>query len=97
MRKLNFSYWQEEIPTSEEYHKAVKNLELHNNYVDIVISHTAPREIIRRMGKYPDAHDIELTGFLEWVMYQVKFQHWHIDKNTDDKFTAVYFDVHALK
>ena len=101
VRKLNFSYWEEEIPNNQEYHEATQNLRENNDAVDIIISHTAPREIIRRMGKYPDAHDMELTGFLEWIMYQIKYQHWyfghwHLDQTFDEKHTAVYFDVHSI-
>lgn len=101
VRKLNFSYWEEEIPNNQEYREATQNLKKNNDEVDIIISHTAPREIIRRMGKYPDAHDMELTGFLEWIMYQIKYQHWyfghwHLDQTFDEKHTAVYFDVHSI-
>ena len=101
VRKLNFSYWEEEIPNNQEYHEATQNLKENNDEVDIIISHTAPREIIRRMGKYPDAHDMELTGFLEWIMYQIKYQHWyfghwHLDQTFDEKHTAVYFDTHSI-
>lgn len=101
VRKLNLSYWEEEIPSNEEYREATQNLREHNDEVDIVITHTAPREIIRRMGYYPDAHDMELTGFLEWLMYQVKFKHWyfghwHMDKPVAEKFTAVFLDVHSV-
>jgi len=101
VRKLNFSYWEEEIPNNQEYREATQNLKENNDEVDIIISHTAPREIIRRMGKYPDAHDMELTGFLEWIMYQIKYQHWyfghwHLDQTFDEKHTAVYFDTHSI-
>lgn len=101
VRKLNFSYWEEEIPNNQEYHEATQNLRENNDEVDIIISHTAPREIIRRMGKYPDAHDMELTGFLEWIMYQIEYQHWyfghwHLDQTFDEKHTAVYFNVHSI-
>ena len=52
------------------------------------------------MGKYPDAHDLELTGFLEWVMYEVRFRkwffgHWHFDREIGDNFRALFFDVVA--
>ena len=52
--------------------------------MDYVLSHAAPREIIRRMGHSPGDHDLELTGFLEWVMYQTEYKawffgHWHSD------------------
>ena len=101
MRTLNKSYWEEELPNNGEYREAIQNLKEHNNSVDVIITHTAPREIIRRMGKYPDAHDMELTGFLEWVMYEVKFDHWyfghwHMDKVIDKKYTAIYFCVSAV-
>ena len=66
--------------------------------MDYILTHTAPREIIHWMGKYPDAHDMELTGFLEWVMHEAEFKkwffgHWHIDKEFHEKFRALYFDV----
>lgn len=100
MRTLNYSYWEEELPSSEEYSEAIENVK--NKKIDIVISHTAPKEIIRKMGFSPDIHDMELTGFLEWVMYEVDFSHWyfghwHIDETFYDKFTAVYFLVHKIE
>lgn len=100
MRILGLSYWEEELPSDDEYREATLNLKENNNAVDIIVSHQAPREIIRRMGKYPDPHDMELTGFLEWIMYEVKFSHWffghwHTDKTYDNKYTAVYFNVHS--
>ncbi len=98
MRKKNVSYWDEEIPNNEEYDEAVKNLNENGKSVDYIITHTAPKEIIRKMGYYPDHHDMELTGFLEWIMYECKFSHWyfghwHEDKEIDDKFTALYYQT----
>lgn len=97
MRKKGISWWPQELPSDEEYKEATENL-LKNDDIDYIISHTAPREIIRRMGYYPDPHDMELTGFLEWIMYEHKFTHWffghfHEDKNLDDRFTALYYDT----
>ena len=96
MRKLNFSYWEEEIPSKEEYTEASRNLEAYGYKVDYIVTHTAPREIIRRMGYDPDPHDMELTGFLEWVMYKAQydewfFGHWHEDRNIE-KFHALLFE-----
>ena len=99
MRQEGISWWKEEIPTKEEYNEATKNLKEHGFSVDYVISHTAPREIIRKMGYYPDFQkDSELTGFLEWVMYETQYQqwffgHWHIDKQIDEKHRAVLADL----
>ena len=98
LRTPGLSWWKEELPNASEYREAVQNLRECDHKVDYVISHTAPREIIRRMGRYPDGHDLELTGFLEWVMYHAKYQkwffgHWHQDKIIDRRFYALYYDV----
>ncbi|MBQ3356888.1 MAG: hypothetical protein IJG45_07255 [Oscillospiraceae bacterium] len=66
--------------------------------MDYVLSHAAPREIIRRMGHSPGDHDLELTGFLEWVMYQTEYKawffgHWHTDRKIYEKFRALYYEV----
>lgn len=101
MRKENYSYWREELPNDSEYKEASENLKNHNFEVDYIITHTAPREIIKRMGKNPDPHDDELTGYLEWIMYSVKFKkwffgHWHDERTIGDKFRALLFDVEVV-
>lgn len=97
MRKKDVSFWEEEIPNDDEYKEAVLNLYKNNKEVDIIITHTAPREIIRQMNYFPDRHDEELTGFLEWVMHEVDFKrwyfgHWHHDMEVNGKCRALYFD-----
>lgn len=97
LRKRGVSYWDEEIPNIAEYNEATENLSKYDK-IDCIITHTAPREIIRSLGYFPDEHDVELTGFLEWVMYEYNFGHWffghfHEDRELYDKFTALFFDV----
>ncbi len=101
MRRKDVSYWDEELPNNDEYKEAIENLRANNNEVDIVITHTAPKEIIRMMGYYPDRHDEELTGFFDWVMHECGFRkwffgHWHEDREIADKFRAVYMDTLKL-
>lgn len=101
LRQEDVSYWKEELPTDEEYKEAVLNLYSNDKKVDIIISHTAPKEIIRMMGYYPDRHDEELTGFLEWVMHECKynkwyFGHWHEDRVIADNFIALYFEIEKV-
>lgn len=101
MRRLGISYWEEELPSDAEYKEASKNLEKVNNEVDVVLTHTAPKEIIYRMMKNPAREEIELSGFLEWVRYDIKFKqwffgHWHTDKQVTDKIRALYFDLVKL-
>ncbi len=98
MRREGLSWWSEELPTNDEYRAATQNLRENANKVDIIITHTAPREIIRQMCRQPDSHDAELTGFLEWVMREVSFTHWffghwHRDAQIDERFRALWFDV----
>lgn len=98
MRTKDLSYWEEEIPTDAEYKETTKNLTACNKEMDYIITHTAPREIVRRMGYYPDVHDMELTGYLEWIMYECKYKHWffghwHEDRAIGENFTALFFDV----
>lgn len=97
MRVEGLSYWKSELPVREEYDEAARNLALHRFSVDYIISHTAPREIIHRMGRQIDPHDAELTGFLEWVMYETEYKewffgHWHTEK-TVGNHRALWFDV----
>lgn len=98
MRRAGYSWWSEELPTNEEYKEAAANLKAHDFKVDYIVSHTAPTEIICRVGWTPDIHDAELTGFLEWVMHETEYQKWffghlHIDEEIYGKHRALSFDV----
>lgn len=101
MRTDGYSWWREELPASEEYAEAMRNLRKNGNRVDHIITHTAPREVILQMVKHPDMHDAELTEFLERIMNEVEFKmwffgHWHQDRKFDDRFRAMWFDVIEL-
>lgn len=95
------SWWPGEIPNAGEYAEAEANLKKYNWQVDYIFTHTAPREIIRMMGYVPGEDDMELTGFLEYVMHKAEYRHWyfghwHEDRAVTDKFTALWYDVCAL-
>ena len=97
MRTEGVSFWHAELPTKEEYEEAARNLALHHFKADYIITHTAPREIVRRMGRELDPHDAELTGFLEWIMYETEYKgwffgHWHEEKEIGNH-RALWFDV----
>ena len=102
MRVRDVSYWEEELPTDDEYKRAVAVLKANGMRVDYVLTHTAPLEIVRRMGYVPDPHGMELEGFLEYIMYEASFTHWffghwHEDRTVMDRFTALWTDVVCLK
>ena len=93
-RERNFTYWDEELPNNDEYHEATQNLEAHGMEVDYILTHTVPTSMVYRMGQIPNENEIELTGFLEWILREVRFKHWysghwHIDKNLTSGFTVL--------
>ena len=95
---MHISWWPQELPSDEEYKRATENLLAHNKKVDFVLSHQAPRSLIQLMKHTPDPHDMELTGFLDWIFYEVEFKHWyfghwHLDKELHPRATALYYDV----
>ena len=101
MRIEGRSWWREELPNGEEYREAIANLEKCGKSVDYVITHTAPKELILRMGRYPDPHDAQLTGFFDWILYEIEYKqwffgHWHTDAQQDQNHRALWFDVVRL-
>ena len=56
-RTEGLSWWKEELPNGDEYAEATKNLREAGNKVDYIITHTAPRSIISRMGEHSDPRD----------------------------------------
>lgn len=95
-------WFEQELPTAEEYRRAIHTLEKHHHRVDYIITHTAPRTIIPRViGKYPDDHDRELTGFLDWIYHEAAFSHWffghfHEDMQINPQITACYEKLHRI-
>lgn len=98
MRRKNVSWWEEELPTNEEYKEAVLNLESVGNHVDYVLTHQIPLHIIGALQCNPDPHDRELTGFLDWLyLDKLSFRqwfagHWHVDRSFDDGKMNVLLD-----
>lgn len=96
-RIKGLQWWERELPVNEEYDEATRTLEENNFKVDYILSHTAPREIIRRMGYNPVFKESELSGFLEWIMYEAEYKRWffghfHEDMTVDGKHRALMFD-----
>lgn len=92
-RKEGRSWWKEELPNDSEFQEAMKNLELHNWEVDLVITHCAPDSIQKDLAYWYE-HDI-ITNFLEIISKGLKFKKWyfghyHTDRILYDKFIAIY-------
>ncbi len=95
-------WFPQELPCKEEYARAIAELRSHNMCVDYIITHTAPTALIPRLiGKAPDPHDAELTGFFEWVYTEVQFQKWffghfHMDLQLNERIRSCYKEVIPL-
>lgn len=100
MRRKNISWWEQELPTNEEYKTAANNLEAAGYRVDYVLTHQIPNRIIYALNFAPDPHDCELTGFFDWLYSEsLTFDkwfagHWHIDRSFNDgRFNILYDEV----
>ena len=83
-RDLGFTWFEEEIPSQEEYEEAWKNLEECDYKVDYIISHTGPYEVITELGY--ECHDAALNQvrFFQQVADQVDFQDWYFGHFHED-------------
>ena len=102
-RVLGESYWEEEIPTDEDYCNGNTNLEKCGYKIDYVLTHTCPIDLVLRLGSYHSSMEEQpLQNYLQYVSDQVYgslqkwfFGHWHKDRviGLDGKFRAIYLDV----
>ena len=49
IERLGLDWWPEETPNYEEWQEADKNLKLHDNKVDSILTHTGPSSILKEM------------------------------------------------
>lgn len=77
------SWWEEEIPSEEEYAEAKKNLAAHGNKVDYIFSHCAPTWVVELLGNGEYTSD-RLTDFLDWVSENVEYREWYFGHYHDN-------------
>ena len=92
-RTLNKTYWEEEIPNSQEMEHAHQNLNRVNNKVDYIITHTVPDDLIPILQV--NKNNIDPTRrFLNFIISNTSYEryfcgHMHIDKDLG-KFSLLY-------
>lgn len=92
-RKEGRSWWPEELPSEEELARADAALDGCGRRVDYVLTHCAPTLVQGRINPtfLPDRlteylqHVRDTTAFHSWY-----FGHYHIDREYDDGFCALY-------
>ncbi len=86
------SWWQEEMPSAEEYAAARRNLAKHDHKVDYIVTHCAPSRIQAKLSS-GYARD-ELTEFFEEILPKTQFYYWlfghyHDNKIIDNRFVLL--------
>lgn len=94
------SWWKEEMPSEEEKAEGAANLERYDKTVDIILTHTAPKETLERF-RYFNLEEAGLNNYLEYVRETTKYSKWYFGHLHDDEELwrnqyAVYFDVRDL-
>lgn len=98
-RQEGFSWFPEEIPIQEEYEEGWGNLEKAGFWVDYILTHTGPREVVAAMG-YGELSDdeVELRQFLQRVADNTDFTAWyfghfHEDMEVEGRFFCLYDEM----
>lgn len=83
-RVLGCSWFEEELPSEEEYDEAWKNLKSNDYEVDYIISHTGPYEVVTELGY--ECHDeaLEQLRFFQRIADEVDFQDWYFGHLHED-------------
>ena len=94
-RTEGINWWREEIPSKEDYQEGFKNLKIHHNKIDYILTHTAPYEVIIGLGIDLDCDDEEvLPHYLQQIADNIDFKEWmfghfHIDEDIEN-YHALY-------
>ena len=82
-RISHLSWWQQELPSDEEYNEALQNLKRCSWQVDYILTHCAPTSIIRKESRHNEAD--RLTDFLQEVRERAKYHYWLFGHYHDNK------------
>jgi len=97
LRTPKISWWPQELPTYDDLDEAEKNLKACNKKVDYIITHSCSERTLYELPLY--AQSIKAKVFLDNVFLsnfesvQYKrwyFGHYHLDRDLDEKRSAVY-------
>ena len=101
------TWWEQEIPTQEEFENGINNLEKYDFVVDYVISHSCPSHVFNKLPLYPKYKDNDIVcQMLEEFDNITKFKHWyfghyHINelnmKIDGDNYSTLYDKIIEIK
>lgn len=77
------SWWKEEAPSSKEKAYGRQTIDSYN-YVDFIISHTPPAEVLRQMGYKPD----DISEYLQSIADTISYKRWFCGHMHDNQYFA---------
>ncbi|MBQ9870794.1 MAG: metallophosphoesterase [Eubacterium sp.] len=97
-RSPGIDWFEEEMPSDEEYKEGLANLEKADWEVDYVLSHTGPEEAIDQMGYAPNGlgeDEMVLRRYFQQIAEKLNFKAWyfghfHEDIDVDDMFFCLF-------
>ena len=106
-RVEGFSWWPEEMPSTEDYKNAEQNLNRIYFEVDYILTHSAPTETVKYLSTSSDEIDGErteelpLTNYLDTVCQRVHYRHWyfghfHLDRSLWRSQTVLFDELLPL-
>jgi len=102
-REEGISWWNREMPFSDEYEEGVKNLESNKWHVDYIITHTCTSKTLTKINDlyYTFKEVNELNEYFDIIEEKLDFKHWyfghfHQDLEIDDRQTCIYNRVIQL-
>lgn len=93
----HISWWAQELPSENEMEEGLKNLSLHENKVDFIVSHCCSSGTQALLGGGLFTPDV-LTNYLEQIRQTIKFKKWffghyHDNKNVNAEEILLYEQV----
>lgn len=93
----HLSWWKQELPSREEMEEGYKNLELHDNTVDFMLSHCCASSTQVLLGNGIYKQDI-LTNYFEELRQKVHFKKWffghyHDNRNVNAEEILLYEQI----
>ena len=78
------SWWKQELPSEEEMEEGRKNLALHHNTVDFIVTHCCSSSTQAMLGGSLYKPDME-TAYLEEIKQNTKFKKWFFGHYHDNR------------
>ncbi|WP_461874589.1 metallophosphoesterase family protein [Fusicatenibacter sp.] len=93
----HLSWWQEELASEEEMEEGRKNLAVHDNCVDFIVTHCCASSVQDAIGEGLFQKDRE-TEYFEEILQTVQFRKWffghyHDNRNVSEKLLLLYEQI----